>query len=346
MVLPNIKKILIVELGGLGDLLIALPALRALRVSYPGARCDAVVIGRAAEVARGAGIFDRVDVLSREIVPAIALIARLRRERYDLVVNMRPVASKLGALKVRMLFALIGGRLSAGRNTAGLARFFDIAIAEPLRAEQHDIEYASSLVAALGGTVADKRVRFTVESQSADSAREILRASGIADGAAVIGIHAGGMPSHRWPADRFAESIRKLALLGGYTFVLTGSADERGYVESLARDAGVPVANLAGRLTVAELAAVIKRCALYISNDTGPIHIAAALGTPLVAIFGPGDFKRFDPRAVSAAAVSLYRPSACAPCDRSRCASPKCLTAIGTDEVIEAALTLLGRRPR
>ena len=93
--------------------------------------------------------------------------------------------------------------------------------------------------------------------------------------------------------------------------------------------------------TNTKLTALIKIAGLFITNDTGPMHIAAALGTPLVAIFGPGYLDRFDPRHISDKAKVLYKKSDCAPCDKFRCSLQKCLSAIYPEEVAEAGLSLL-----
>ena len=341
MELQDVKKILIVNLGGIGDILLSLPAVRALRVSYPGARIDIMAVERACELARISGAFDGVFVYARRIGKDLPLILRLRRHRYDLIVNMRTMVSWPGALKVFLLLAVIGARKSAGRDTDGRGFFFDIKIPETGAGDAYEAEYDIDTVRALGASVVDRTVRFESDDASAAAVARLLADRGIAGDIRLIGIHAGGVLSRRWGLGRFAEAMALIARSMPCVFVLTGGRDERDYVDALVRIHGVKAVNLAGELTLRQLGALIRRCALYISNDTGPMHIAAALRTPLVAIFGPGHLTRYDPRRISDRAVVLKKETACAPCNRPRCPSLECLKSISPDEVAGAALRLL-----
>lgn len=341
MALTNIKKILVVDLGGMGDLLIALPALRALRDAYRSAACDVLVMDRAAPLVREAHIFDRVYLMPPHIFSALPLAGRLRRERYDLVVNMRPVASRAGALKIRALLSFIGGKIWAGRDTAGIAPFFDIAIQEPLRAEKHDREYALDLAAALGAGTAGRTVTVPVGPADDGKAVASLADAGSSGARCLIGIHPGGPQTRRWPVERFAQVMRSIAAQLPCRFVITGSGSDRRRAARLMSMPGIEALDLTGRLSFKDLVAVIRRCDLFISNDTGPLHIAAALGRPLIGLFGPGDLARFDPRALSASAVVFYEKAPCAPCDRKWCMTKRCLAAIGADAVAREALRLL-----
>lgn len=114
-------------------------------------------------------------------------------------------------------------------------------------------------------------------------------------------------------------------------------------MERLKKSSGVRAVNLAGRLGIRELFALVERCDLYIANDTGPMHVASVVGRPLIAIFGPGDLKRFDPRAVMPGASVFYKQSICAPCARQGCRDMGCLASITPEEVTVEALRLLGK---
>lgn len=337
MALDGVKKILIVNLGGMGDVFLSLPAVRAIRAAYPDVRIDAVVFDRVAELARDAGLFAHVSVWPACPLRDLLLTMRLRRERYDLAVNMRTMVSAASALKMRALFALIAPKKSAGRDTDGHGSFFDITIPETRRGLVHEIEYDVAMAAALGAPVDDAELSVTIGEAAEGAVTRLLAETGIGADDRIVGIHAGGPPSHRWPRECFAEVIAALAQEKKRVFVLTGSAAEREYLEPLAGVAGATVLNLAGRLSLKELCALISRCDLYISNDTGPLHFAAALDVPLVGIFGPGYLIRFDPRYISDKAVVVQGHAPCAPCDRLVCASRECLLRIPAARVIEAA---------
>jgi ADP-heptose:LPS heptosyltransferase len=123
--------------------------------------------------------------------------------------------------------------------------------------------------------------------------------------------------------------------------VVTGGPGEEALCEALRKAAGAQVIDRVGKLNFKESVALISKCRLFISNDTGPMHIAAILGVSLVAIFGGGYLTRFDPRKISSRAVVLRYPVSCAPCDRPVCASLKCLRDILPDDVAKAAFKLL-----
>lgn len=342
MRLPNVANILVVDLGGIGDVLISIPALTALRGAYPDAVFDCMVMDRAADVARHAGIFNAVSAVGRGFWRDCGEIIAARRRRYGLVINMRPMTRPAAAAKIFALMAAIGGTVWAGRNTDGLGRFFHVSIPEPLRALKHDRAYARDLVEALGASVVDETVRFPVSSAADDAVMRKLSAAGVGRGRRLVGIHPGGLVSHRWPPERFAAVMRALAGETECIFVFTGNARERRYCDRIGLLArGTRSLNMAGELSIPELGALIRRMDLYIANDTGPIHIAAALGRPLVAIFGPGDLTRFDPRVLDDKASVVYRPSACAPCDRRACRSRLCLEAVAAEEVAREAFRLL-----
>ncbi len=163
----------------------------------------------------------------------------------------------------------------------------------------------------------------------------------MAAGDILVGAHPGGAPSHRWSAENFREVIGLLRGRYGCKFVITGNRGEMKLCRAIAEALGPGVVNLAGKLNLAELGALIKRCRLYISNDTAPMHIAAIVGTPLVAIFGPGYFERFDPGNISDKTAVIYRKAPCAPCGRTECDSMECLRHITPEEVMSAATKFL-----
>jgi ADP-heptose:LPS heptosyltransferase len=255
---------------------------------------------------------------------------------------MRTLVSGLGAFKIRMLLAIIGPRITAGRNTDGRGAFFDIAIPETVKGEKHEMEYDVELVERLGGKVEDKRIDYLIDDEGAKKARKILEEAGIADNDIVVGVHPGGKPSHRWPIGNFAEAMRQIAGKVNCSFIITGDSEEAPLADALAQTCGVKAMNTAGAVTIKEFGALVKRCRAFISNDTAAMHIAALSGVPLVAIFGPGYLLRFDPRKISDRAKVLYKKADCAPCDKETCASLGCLKSISPHEVAKAALALLG----
>ena len=347
--MADIKKILIVNLGGVGDLLLCLPALKALRGFSPQAEIDLLVAPQAEELVSGLSYIDKIFVININYLKGfnlsraagnLKMLLLLRKNKFDLAVNMRTLASKSGALKVKLLFDIINPLLKAGRNTGGRGGFFDIKVAETDNGEKYEMEYDLETVKALGVEQIDRSIDFKIGEGIESNMAQLLEREGIYTTDFLIGIHPGGMPSRRWPSGNFARMIEAIAKKTSAKFVLTGGKSEAGLAAQLLKAVvDTKIVNLTGKLNLKQLSALIKRCNLFISNDTGPMHIAAVLKTPQVAIFGPGDVSRFDPRNISDKAVVVYKkPSDCLfPCNKVRCKSIACLKVVSVEEVVSAA---------
>ncbi len=351
--MQDYKKILIVNLSGIGDFLLSTPALRAIKKRYPEAEISALLSSKVCEIAGDRKYVDKVHcfhigyggfVPPGKIYANIKTLLLLRRSSFDLALNMRTLQKSSSALKVRLLRGIIKPKKTAGRDTEGRGGFYDIKIPETIPGGKYEMEYDLGLVSKLGCGVRDKRVDLAIDTESAYKVNEILKKAGVTDEDIIIGIHPGGMPSRRWGVGNFSKVIGELGRERGYKFVITGGPGEADLAGGIERESISDVINLAEALTLKELAALIKRCGLYIANDTGPMHIAAILGRPLVAIFGPGDITRFDPRNITDKAVVLYEKQECAPCEKVKCEDMRCLKVIKVEDVTKAARDLLGKK--
>lgn len=352
MAAAGVKNILIINLGGMGDLLLSTPALRALRELYPDSFISALVTQAGYEIAKGLSYLNDVRIFYMDsggkisftkIPENLRTLLLLRKRRFDLAVNMRTLVSKTGAFKIKLLLNMINPRIMAGRNTGGRGSFFDIKIAEAYTGEKYEMDYDIETVEALGAKVSDRKIDFEVGEEAANKVKQMLEEHRIYPGGVLLGIHLGGRPSRRWPVENFSELIKNVSAKIRCRFVITGEYRDSGLRDKLTKMAGIETINMTGRLNIKELGALIKICSVYISNDTGPMHMAAVLKTPLVAIFGPGCFVRFDPRNISDKTFILYKKADCAPCDRITCCSMKCLKSISPQEVAEAAFSLLNQ---
>lgn len=343
MQLTDVKKIIIVNLGGIGDVLLSLPAVRALRKRYQNVCVDILVTDRAGEVAAGSGMFDNIFLYTKRHLENIGLILKLRSNRYDLAINMRTIVNPISALKILSLFAVINAKISAGRNTDNRGFFFNIKLPEHLLGDKYEMEYDIEMAQLLDAEVPDRKIVLDIDQDAIDKVSRVLKRYGISPGSSIICINPGGMPSRRWPIGRMKEAIEKILRTRPCSFVITGSTAEHRYADDLTDVKDINVVNLAGKLNFKELCALIKISNVFISNDTGPMHIAAVLETPLVAILGPGDLRRFDPRTISSKAIVLYKPVKCAPCNKFSCLSMRCLKGISPQEVANAAIQLLER---
>ena len=341
--MQNYKKILVVNLGGIGDLLLSTPALRSLKKAFPGASLEVLIVPRAVEAVRELPYISKVHFFYfgwRYIFRNIQTVLGLRRSAFDIAMNMRTLNSYVSAQKMRLFLRLIKPKLRAGRNTAGRGAFFDIQVPESALGEVSVMAYDMELAQAAGAPAGDRTIDFAIGPADAARVGELFAASGIRDTDLVVGIAPGGRENRRWPGERFSLLMQKLSGVAPCRFVITGDVNEKLLAQAIAKDMPSAV-DLSGKLSLKELGACIGRCRLFISNDTGSMHVAAIVKTPLVAIFGPGSLAWYDPRHISDKVKVVYKKIACSPCEKPRCAHVRCLMMVDPDEVLEAAVALL-----
>jgi ADP-heptose:LPS heptosyltransferase len=338
------ERILCFRLERIGDLLMTAPALAALRALAPAARIDLVVGSWNADVASAMRGVDRVEIrdaawLSRPSGRGLSPLrlataaARWRRRRYDLAINFEP------DIRTNIALAAAGARRSAGFANGGGGPLLDLAIDYDPRA--HTADNALALVRAAMGRLPEEPVDASLRVPEAhrDTAARLLSRFAATP---IVGMHvSGGRRVKQWPEERFREVAQHLVHDRGASVVLTGTPEERTQIE-VVRAALPPdrVLDLSG-VDLLTAAAVLQRLDLFISGDTGPMHLAHAVGTPIVAVFGPSDPQRYAPRGVRDTVVRIDLP--CSPCNRirvppARCTghTPDCLTGIDTARVIAA----------
>lgn len=356
------RRVLLLRLERIGDLLMTLPAIAAARARAPAAEIRLAVGSWNADLARQLPAVDHVDTLdapwlSQEgtrssLGEVAAQIRRWRESRIDLAINFEP------DIRSNALLAAAGAPRRVGYATGGGGAFLTTAL--DYDRTVHTAENALGIVeqalpAAAGPaprTPATEDPPLRIPATAADRAARLLADCG--GHGPLVGINPGaGRAIKEWPAERFAAAAAALAEHDGAAIVLLGSAAEAGTARAIG-NALPPHArrfDLAGRLPLPDLAAVLARLSLLVTADSGPMHLAAAVGTPVVGIFGPSDPVRYAPRAPHAEVV--HADLWCRPCNRMRrpprrCsgAPPDCLTGVGVDAVVDAARRLLpGRGP-
>ena len=352
------RRVLLFRLERIGDLLMTLPAIGAIRARLPAGELRLVVGSWNAPLARCMPAVDAVETcdvpwLSRErpgstLRAAAAQSAAWRRRGYDLAVNFEP------DIRSNALLAASGARRRAGYTSGGGGGFLTDAL--DYDRTIHSAANAQRVVDRILPVerhplvdVASNRAPFVIP-KAAHRVANLLLVTHDGRGP-LIGINpAAGRLVKEWPPERFAAVAVALAKDTGATIVLLGAEGDRAKADGVRQGlrAAAPVIDLVGRAPLVELAAVLARLSLLITGDTGPAHLAATVGTPVVAIFGPTDPVRYAPLGRREVAhADLW----CRPCGRlrrppARCAhgAPDCLTGVETRTVVAAALRLLGTR--
>lgn len=326
-------RICVVRLGGMGDILLSTPAARALAQRYGTDQIDYVVGPGMATALRGipyvreAIVFDR----RRDAAPAAyaAFCAGLRARRYDLFVNFQPSAKTLGMMWLSGAPARIVFRKDRRVQTAtGKVR--------------HAIDDFLKELVPLGIADADRAMDFSVTPEDAAGADAILAAAGIAPDAPLVAMNpAGTRDINRWPPERFAGLSDALAQrLPGHARVLVGGPGDRELAATVAGHARAPLVDLSGRFDVHQLGATLRRASVFVTGDTGPLHIGAAVGARLVCLSGAADPDRTGPSNNPADLVVIRRDLDCVPCQDRRCrrGDIACMTGMPVEWVLEAAL--------
>ena len=339
------------RLDAMGDVLMTTPALHAARRSHPERHVTLLTSPAGAEAARLVPDVDDVIVYDAPWVKATErrassrpdrhMIRRLAARRFDAAVIFTVYSQNPLPAATMCYLAEIPLRLAHCRENPYQLLTDWVRDPEPTERLRHEAERQLELVAHVGWRAPDERLRLAVPERAKASVRRVLRELGLVRGSRWAVVHPGASaPSRRYSPERFARVVRGLTAEHGLRLVLSGSAAERGLAERLAREAPGRAVSLAGRLSLAELAALIEETPLLISNNTGPVHVAAAVGTPVVDLYALTNPQHTPWRVPSRV---LYRDVPCRNCYRSVCPEGhhECLDGVAPEEVIAAACDLL-----
>ncbi len=328
-------NILVVRAGALGDTLMATPVVRALGERYPDASIDVLCSNAAKALLEFHPRVDRLFSLKWRNLPyAISLEKRrlrkqLRARDYDMAVLLerapryRELLDKAGIREIRSFrespFDPKAHAIENNLRAAGVPGSTDM----ELVVSENDERKAQAFLDGLGRPLVGLHVGYGPRGKKRDQS---VRLKG-------------------WALENFIELGEKL-VADGASIVLTGSADDRPDVDKLA--ARVPARDLAGQTSVRELAAIIQRLDLFVSVDSGPAHMAAAVGTPLVVLWGPAILEQVRPMSSTSPVRVLRHVVPCAPCYETplmkTCQQNICMEGITPERVLSDARALLGRR--
>lgn len=349
-------KILIVKMSAIGDVIHTLPALCAVRRRHPEAHLAWLVEEGAVEALRGHRSLDRLLIWRRAsarrayregdrwapLREMLRLSRELRDTRYDLVIDFHAL------LKSSIWVVLARSPRKAGfgpgmEHSEGSHIFLNERV-PAISMEVHALDRGLHLLRSLGIPVGPVCYDFPILEENAKEAQRLLEGSGIRENAPLVAIHPMALwPTKLWLEEAFAEVADRL-LAGGVQVVFTGSESDREPLDHICRNLSRRAVRLDGRTGLKTLAAIYRRADLVISTDTGPMHLAAAVQTPVVALFGPTAPWRTGP--YGSGHTVLRSGVSCSPCFRRRCLTTRhefmaCMRRITPDQVIDAVLKQL-----
>ncbi|WP_194720963.1 lipopolysaccharide heptosyltransferase II [Noviherbaspirillum malthae] len=350
----NVRRILCIRLDYMGDVLMSTPAIRALKQSHPGSSITLLTSASGAAAARHVPEIDEVIEYAAPWMKSSAvhspaddmnMIARLSQGGYDAAVIFTVYSQNPLPAAMMCYLAGIPLRLAHCRENPYQMLSHWVRDPEPDEIVRHEVRRQLDLVASVGATADDERMSFSVPPQDMEAARNLLGAIGVGSERPWIVMHPGATAqSRRYPPAHWKAAAQRLAERLDCPLLFTGGRDEAGLIDDI-RD-GLPQAfSLAGKLSLGELAGVISLAPLLISNNTGPAHLAAAVGTPVVDLYALTN-PQHTPWQV--ANRVLYHDVPCRNCYKSICPQGHhhCLTKVDPDRVVSAALELLHAVPQ
>src|SRR5579885_2957733 len=366
---PN-ARILVVKLATIGDLLLATPALRALRESYPQARIDLLVTPASAGLLHGWNVIDNILVLDKYLFDYPQQILRhpsnlrrlnplwhmLRDGRYDAVILMHHLTLFFGRLKHQVLMRATGAKWRVGLDN-GHGWFLNVRVKDHGFGAMHEADYNLSLAEAVGATISDKRLVVPISDEERQAAKELVYGTASVSERPIIAMHPGSggySTARRWAPERFAQLADTLYREIGGQLLLVGGPEEaelHGQIMGMLTS-GIPARSRAGKGSIQVTAAALELADLFIGNDAGPMHLATAVGTPTVAIFGLSNSDAWGPytgNKPGSKAIVVKQDLPCMPCfyrghelgTPEGCATRDCLATLGVDPVAVAARRLL-----
>lgn len=330
----------------IGDLLLVTPVLRTLRTNFPAAHVALLADAKLADLVRLNQNLSELITIDKKghhdkLLNYIRFIGGIRKQKFDLVINLHKNE------RASFIAALSGAKKIVGYSTFGPGLLFDQVI-ENRKRLKHQVEaHFDVLRETLGITdIDDRGIEMWLDETAEKSAERIWQQAFPAN-QRVIGLNIGASwPTKRWPKEYFAELADRL-VDEGFGIAYFGGPMDVEIVDqaiNLMKHKNHPlVVRCTGKVTLMELAALLKKCCVFVTNDSGPMHIAVAMRVPLVSMFGASPVQGFWP--YNDISIVLKTPLPCHPCYEHACklGGLECMHAITVDEVISETLLQVDR---
>ncbi|QTA79015.1 ADP-heptose--LPS heptosyltransferase II [Desulfonema limicola] len=339
----NINRILIRAANWVGDAVMSLPMISSVRKNFPNAQIYILAKPWTAPIFENNPDIDHIIIYHagtkhKGIWGLLRLCRELRRYRFDLAVLI-PNAFSSALLS---LLAGIPNRL--GYNTDGRTLLLTHPVCmKPEHKKRHHIDYYMGILEGASLHIFSSKLNLMISVQERINTEHILKNSGVSNFSRIIGINPGAAfgSAKRWFPDRYARLCLKLqSIYPDLTVLVFGGPGEKELGESICRIIKNKSINLCGKTTLRQAAALIEKCRLFITNDSGLMHIAAALDIPQIAVFGPTNHTTTSPASSNSHIIKV--PTPCSPCLKQECplGHHECMKAVSIEMVFEKARNL------
>lgn len=334
------RRILLIQLGDIGDVVLTIPTIRVLRDNFPDSKIIVCVKEKARDVISDCpwadgliAVIKRKRRIGEEIRYQHAFIRTLRAHRFDLVIDLR--TGTRGAI----LGFLSGSPIRLGRwaedGTLWRNRLFTHLVRPENESDQYAIDHNLNIIQVLGLEIRRRLPGMKVPQCRHEQAKAIFQQEKVPLDRPIVAIHPFSLWQYKeWGIDQIVPLIDHIHRRYGFSVIITGAPEERVHAAEVARRCRDMCYNLAGKTSIGVLASVLQHCAFFIGVDTAALHIAAAVGVPTLGIFGPSAPVSWAPRGDQHSVVS--KSYACVPCRQKGCRNSeisRCLTELTFEDI-------------
>ncbi len=345
----NRNKVLIIFLAGIGDLILFTPVLKGLLRHYKNCDISVIVPPELVQCARNMPYFAEVAACEtsseynqlRRILELVRLCVYVVKKKYDMVIT--PLA--VDCITASILTYLGRSNKKIGYTSDKRRRIFTECI--KITPVEHDVVQNLKVLSILDIGCFDKKTEFYISKKDVEDADMFLKEHGIDEKNTLIAIHPlTNVKKRNWPAERFARLGCKISRAYGANIIIFGDSKQRKDAEKIGRVIGEKAVVQAGETSIQAAAAILKRCKLLICNDSSMMHIAAAIGTPMVAVWGPSNHMRRAYFEDDQIVVRKNLP--CSPCPGGmrlhKCDTKDCLLQVSIGDVFSSCEKILSRK--
>jgi heptosyltransferase-2 len=339
----NIKRLLIRSTNWIGDAVMTTPAVRAIRKSFPNTHISLLAKPWVAPVFKNSEHIDQLLIYDDEgrhkgISGKFRLARDLKKYRFDAAILLQ------NAFEAAFITFLAGIPLRIGYNRDARQMLLTHAIpcSNNIKNE-HQTKYYLNILKGIEIEAENQDLYLKLDQNDRSRSEQILHENGISMDDTIVGINPGATygPAKQWPYDRFARLADRVQTFSESRVIIFGGPDDKDLGERISKKMLRPPVDLSGKTSLGEAMALIEKCAIFITNDSGLMHVAAALNVPLVAIFGSTNPVATGPLGINSRVVQI--PMECSPCLKPEC--PKdhlnCMALIGVDMVFDVVKEML-----
>ena len=326
------KNCLIISTTGIGDAIWGTPAIRAIKEHFPGLSVCVLANENSAEIFRRNPFIDKIFIFRKGILKILSIMKELRDIHFDTVVVFHATDRIIW-----LLAYLTGASKLIGSRRHSKGTHFMITHPVEIPNNMHAIYARHLLIRELSVKSDLKRIELFLPYNERKRIDDFLKRKGVNRDCFLVGFQPGAAKSYkRWPEKNFIKLGKMISKIrDDIRIIITGSKKEEELAQRIADE--INGISLAGKLTISETSAAIERCNLFITNDTGPMHIAVAMGTPTIALFSATDVETTEPYRALKTFRSISKPKPCKECISKACMNPVCMEQLTPEEVFEVA---------